>query len=112
MLCLPPNACQSDLSLSSTATPLTNTSSTSPPLVFDLLECKNDFDTIDQAIFVCIKHPQLYHVLKYAEALAKARCEEDFQHELWNCSGFSLLREPNITRGGKRLSYYQQMVQH
>lgn len=70
------------------------------PPAFNLIDCKNSFDSVAQKIYICAGHPELFPILKYAEEVAKKACELDFQHELWNCSGFSLLRQPNISKAG------------
>lgn len=65
-------------------------------------DCLEMFDTVNQVVYVCGNHPDLYPILMYAEQMAKIECEKQFKDELWNCSGYSLLKEPNVTRGGSQ----------
>ena len=102
-LSLSPCLAQSTTDTTTAATDSFLTTSYSPqPPDFELGECTSSFDSVDQMLYICIEHQELFPILKYAEKLAKKTCEECFQNELWNCSGFSLLRQPNITKGGKR----------
>ena len=78
--------------------PITSQTVTVPP--FNPHECRAAFDTSDQWIFVCGKHPDLYPILKFAEQVAKEECERTFSDQKWKCNGFSLLRAPNITKEG------------
>ena len=78
----------------------TTTYSPKPP-AFNLRDCKTSFDSIEQKKYICLDRPDLFPILRYAEQVAKKTCEEDFRHELWNCSGFSLLKQPAITKGGE-----------
>lgn len=71
------------------------------PQAFNIADCVTSFDSSNQIRYICVANPGLFPILKYAEQLGKKTCEEDFQNEHWNCSGFSLLRQPNITKGGK-----------
>ena len=59
-----------------------------------------EFDSKDQLLFICRNNPKLFPILKFAEQVARKACEEDFKQEKWNCSHFSLLKQPNITKTG------------
>ena len=100
---IPSVVTQAGLSVTSTLPPPT-------PGPFNPRECSSVFDNIHQVIYVCAEHPELYPILKYAERLAQEECENSFQDELWNCSNFSLLKEPNITSGGKQHSYIHTLT--
>lgn len=80
-------------------TTYTGTYSPTPP-DFDFMECKNSMDTLDQVIYICIQNRPLFYILQYAESLAKRKCEEEFSDNLWNCSGFSILKEPKLSKNG------------
>ena len=71
-----------------------------PPSNLNILECFERLDNSDQVVYVCGKHPDMIPILMYAESLGKQTCESAFKDHLWNCSGFSILREPNVTKGG------------
>ena len=70
---------------------------------FSLRMCRTIFDTSQQISYVCGRHRDLFPVLLMAERRAKLECERQFKNEFWNCSGFSLLKAPNISRSGKYL---------
>ena len=93
-----------DSVLSTTATSLDVTTYdstyTPTPPTFNYPECRNSMDTNEQIIYICRENPELFYILKFAEHLAKRMCENEFKHELWNCSGFSILQEPKLTRSG------------
>ena len=73
-----------------------------PTLTINRRECfATEFDSKDQRTFICRTNPKLFPILKYAEQVARKACEEDFKQERWNCSHFSLLKQPNITKTGK-----------
>ncbi len=96
-------ACISSCMADNSATapePTATTYSPKPP-VFNIIDCKRSFDSYDQRLFICVKRPDLFPILTYAEQVAKKACEDDFRHELWNCSNFSLLKQPKITKGGE-----------
>ena len=63
-------------------------------------ECLGLFDVYDQGIYVCRDHPDLVAALRFAEIVAREECQEAFQTERWNCSSFSILKAPNITKKG------------
>ena len=67
-------------------------------------ECMELFDTPQQARYVCSNHPDLLPALKLAEVEGRKECERAFKDATWNCSGFSILKAPNVTRRGKNLS--------
>ena len=64
-------------------------------------QCKRSFDTAAQVSFVCRTHLDLFPILKFAEVVAREECERQFSKQEWNCTGFSLLKAPNVTRQGK-----------
>ena len=76
-------------------------SSESGPPPLNVRECIEMFDNTYQARYICRDHQDMVPLLRYAESLAKAECEKQFEKELWNCSGFSLLRTPKINTGCK-----------
>ena len=79
------------------------TSSTTPsPVPFDLLECISSMENRAQYQYICFDNPKLFNLLKYAEGIARHVCEEHFAHDLWNCSHFSLLKEPKISTGSSK----------
>lgn len=63
-------------------------------------ECMRLFDTHEQGRYVCSSHPDLVPALEMAENVGRRECETSFQNERWNCSGFSILKAPNITNKG------------
>lgn len=75
------------------------------PPPFNARECIAMFDTLDQVQFICRDHPDMVPLLLYAERMAKDECERQFQNELWNCSEFSLLKMPKITKGRKLIFF-------
>ena len=75
-----------------------------PPSNLNILECYERLDTSDQVVYICGKHPDMIPILMYAERLGRQTCESAFKDELWNCSGFSILNEPNITKRGMLIS--------
>lgn len=79
----------------------TDASTYSPtPPIFNFKECRSSMDTSEQVIYICVNNPGLFPILKYAESLAKRLCEDEFKNDLWNCSGFSILREPMLSKSG------------
>ena len=93
------SSCLAD-ELTTTEAPTATTYSPKPP-VFNRIDCKRSFDSSAHKKFICFQRPDLFPILTYAEQVAKKTCEEDFKNELWNCSNFSLLKEPLITKGGE-----------
>lgn len=85
--------------MEATEPPAATTYSPKPP-TFSRDDCLRSFDTSNQKRYICREHQDLFPILKYAEQVAKKRCEDDFSSEVWNCSGFSLLRQPSLTSGG------------
>jgi hypothetical protein len=85
------------------------TSPTQPPTpqTFNIIDCYRSFDSPDQRNYICLEHEELFAILRYAERIGTTTCEENFQHEHWNCSGFSLLRQPNVTKGGMYTGWVQ-----
>lgn len=72
--------------------------------------CRTIFDTSQQISYVCGRHRDLFPVLLMAERRAKLECERQFKNEFWNCSGFSLLKAPNISKSGKYLAIYMDGI--
>ena len=60
------------------------------------------FDTYNQGVYVCRSHPDLVTALQIAEAMGRDECQRAFERERWNCSGFSILKAPNITNRGQQ----------
>ena len=56
------------------------------------------FETYSQGQYVCSSHPDLVSALQTAEEMGRAECERAFEWERWNCSSFSILKTPNITK--------------
>lgn len=50
---------------------------------------------------MCSSHPDLVPALEMAENVGRRECESSFKAERWNCSGFSILKAPNITNKGR-----------
>lgn len=71
-----------------------------PPSKLSIKECEEHLDTPEQVHYLCGEHPDMIPILMYAESLGKRVCESAFKNEFWNCSDFSILREPNVTKGG------------
>ena len=71
------------------------------PGSFNYLDCRRRMDNGKQTSYICHDNPDMLPLLLYAERLGKETCEETFQNNLWNCSGFSLLKEPKVTQRGK-----------
>ena len=67
----------------------------------DREDCERLFDTPSQRAYVCLEHPDLVTALQIAEKVGRRECQSSFQSERWNCSGFSILKAPNITSMGK-----------
>lgn len=101
LLFLGPAHAQDILGVNSTATP---TQVEEFPR-FNPHMCRTIFDTTRQIDYVCGRHRDLFPVLLMAERIAKEECESRFKNEVWNCSGFSLLKQPNISRRGKFTHY-------
>jgi hypothetical protein len=59
--------------------------------------CLGLFESYDQGVYVCRSHPDLVVALQIAEEMGRVECQRAFAGERWNCSGFSLLRAPNVT---------------
>ena len=72
-----------------------------PPDAFNYLDCRNRMDNGKQTSYICLDNPDMLPILLYAERLGKETCEKTFQNNLWNCSGFSLLKEPKVTQKGR-----------
>lgn len=72
--------------------------------------CRTIFDTSHQISYVCGRHRDLFPVLLMAERKAKLECERQFKNEFWNCSGFSLLKAPNISRSGKYIQLFAYIL--
>lgn len=87
-----PSGAQADLSVSQTESPASEAAQLNPR------ECLAMFDTIAQARYVCTK-PKLVPLLQNAESLAKRECEAKFATNVWNCSEFSLLKQPKLNQG-------------
>lgn len=49
---------------------------------------------------MCFDTPGLLQALIESEKLAKENCQEQFKDERWNCSGFAMLTESNVTKYG------------
>ncbi len=71
------------------------------PKSLNFIDCYHRMDTGPQAAYICGGNQELLPLLLYAEQEGKEICEKTFQDELWNCTGFSILKEPKITKGGK-----------
>ena len=67
-------------------------------------DCLQLFDTPSQGVYVCREHIDLVVALQIAEEMGREECERAFQQERWNCSNFSILKAPNITKMGKTIS--------
>ena len=65
-------------------------------------ECSRMFNTQAQSLYVCGNHTDLVPALESAERIAREQCEKDFSKDRWNCSGFSLLKAPNISDTSKQ----------
>ena len=63
-------------------------------------DCFDLFETYDQGVYVCHEHPDLIPALHIAESMGRVQCQRAFEGERWNCSGFSILKSPNITSRG------------
>ena len=63
--------------------------------------CLQLFDTPSQGVYVCREHIDLVVALQIAEEMGREECERAFQQERWNCSDFSILKAPNVTKMGK-----------
>ena len=63
-------------------------------------ECLGLFDTHAQGVYVCYSHRDLVPALQIAEELGRRECQEAFKMERWNCSNFSILKAPNVTKSG------------
>lgn len=73
-------------------------------------ECLALFDTPAQGAYVCSNRSDLVPALESAEKIAREVCETAFQNELWNCSGFSILKAPNICSTGVKEAGYLQAL--
>ena len=62
--------------------------------------CLQLFDTYQQGVYVCQEHPDLVVALQIAEEMGREECQRAFEEERWNCSGFSILKAPNVTSMG------------
>ena len=60
------------------------------------------FDTPEQGRYVCSDHSDLVPALQLAERVGREECERAFKDAAWNCSGFSLLKAPNVTSRSKK----------
>jgi hypothetical protein len=59
--------------------------------------CLQLFDTYSQGVYVCQHHSDLIVALQIAEELGREECQRAFERDIWNCSGFSILKAPNVT---------------
>lgn len=60
------------------------------------------FDTAAQGRYVCSTHSDLVPALQLAERVGREECEKAFKDDAWNCSGFSVLKAPNVTSRSKK----------
>ena len=102
LVLLGPTHAQDTLAVNSTAAPPTQVEEFPR---FNPHMCRTIFDTSKQISYVCGRHRDLFPVLLMAERIAKEECENRFKNEVWNCSGFSLLKQPNISRRGRFTQY-------
>ena len=65
--------------------------------------CLQLFDTYSQGVYVCQHHSDLIVALQIAEELGREECQRAFERDIWNCSGFSILKAPNVTSLGKKV---------
>ena len=93
----------SPLSLRSTALLLLVSSQVTLGSVDELRDYMMCVETLgaSQRQLVCIENREFYAALRYAELVARHECQRAFKDEPWNCSSFSILKEPKITREGK-----------
>ncbi len=109
LLFITPICCQDDGTTSGTAvspTSALNTEVFEPsvyiaPKSLNFGDCYSRMDTGRQAAYICGGNQELLPLLLYAEQEGKEICEKTFQNELWNCTGFSILKEPRVTKGGE-----------
>ena len=73
-------------------------------------ECVELFDTPAQGRYVCSTHSDLVPALQLAEREGRKECERAFKDAAWNCSGFSLLKAPNVTSRSKKENFLLYFV--
>ena len=73
----------------------------SAPKSLNFADCYARVDNGRQAAYICLEKQELLPLLIFAEEEAKKICERDFKNDHWNCTDFSILKEPKITRGRK-----------
>lgn len=66
-----------------------------------VVSCLRSLPNNEHRRLVCLDNREFYTALKYAEMVAHHECQRAFKNEPWNCSSFSILKEPKIVRDGK-----------
>ncbi len=110
LLLVSPIYCQDDSSQNTTAKPdaapmkqeqKAQNITFSAPKSLNFADCYARVDNGRQAAYICLEKQELLPLLIFAEEEAKKICQRDFKNDHWNCTDFSILKEPKITRGRK-----------